>query len=87
MTVKTGKRPADREFVDVERRYTDGLLPGEKVRVSGGAPAVSSEGYLIKTYPNGRTESVLLRRDSYAEAAGRVAVAPDSGGNENADDK
>lgn len=87
VTVKTGKRPADREFVDVERRYTDGLLPGEKVRVSGGAPAVSSEGYLIKTYPNGRTESVLLRRDSYAEAAGRVAVAPESGGKENADDK
>ena len=44
VTVKTGERPADTEFVDTERRYTEGMAAGEKIRVSGGAPAVPGEG-------------------------------------------
>ena len=75
-TLKTGARPADKEFVDVERKYTAGMESGEKMRISGGAPSVSSEGYLIKTYPDGRKEEKRIRRDEYAAAAGKIAVAP-----------
>ena len=75
--VKTGERPADTEFVDTERRYTEGMEAGEKIRVSGGAPAVTSEGYVIKVYPDGRCEQTRIRRDEYSPAAGRIAVAPD----------
>lgn len=75
-TLKTGARPKDKEFVDTERKYTAGMESGEKVRVSGGAPSVSSEGYLIKTYPDGRKEEKRIRRDEYASAAGKIAVAP-----------
>lgn len=77
VTVKTGERPADTEFVDTERRYTEGMEAGEKIRVSGGAPAVTSEGYMIKIYPDGRREQTRIRRDEYSPAAGRIAVAPD----------
>lgn len=75
-TLKTGARPADKEFVDVERKYTAGMESGEKMRISGGAPSLSSEGYLIKTYPDGRREEKRIRRDEYAAAAGKIAVAP-----------
>ncbi len=75
-TIRIGERPADREFTDTDRKYTAGMESGEKVRVSGGAPAVSSEGYMTKTYPDGRKEEKRIRRDEYAAAAGRVAVAP-----------
>ena len=44
--------------------------------ISGGAPSLSSEGYLIKTYPDGRKEEKRIRRDEYAAAAGKIAVAP-----------
>ena len=52
------------------------MASGEKVRVSGGAAAVSSEGYLVKVYPDGRREEKRIRTDEYAESAGTVAVAP-----------
>lgn len=75
-TVSMGERPADDEFVDTERKYTEGLESGEKVKVSGGAPAVESKGYLVKRWPDGRIEETLIRHDKYAEAAATVAVAP-----------
>ncbi len=76
VTLSMGERPADEEFIDTERKYTDGMASGEKVRVSGGAPAVKSEGYLIITYPDGRVEEKRIRNDDYASAAGSVAIAP-----------
>lgn len=76
VTVSMGERPADEEFVDDERKYTEGMESGEKVRVSGGAPAVESEGYLVKRFPDGRTEETLIRKDKYVASAGSVAVAP-----------
>ena len=75
-TVSMGERPADEEFVDEERKYTEGLASGEKVRVHGGAPAVESKGYIVKRWPDGRTEETLIRHDKYAEAGASVAVAP-----------
>lgn len=75
-TVSMGERPADEEFIDVERKYTEGMESGAKVRVSGGAPAVESKGYLIKRWADGRTEETLIRNDKYAEASASVAVAP-----------
>ncbi len=76
VTLSTGERPADEEFIDTERKYTEGMESGTKVRVSGGAPAVKSEGYLVVTYPDGRVEETRIRADDYASAAGSVAVAP-----------
>ncbi len=76
VTLSVGQYPADEEFVDTEGRYTAGMASGEKVRVSGGAAAVSSEGYLVKVYPDGRREEKRIRTDEYAESAGTVAVAP-----------
>ena len=76
VTLYCGERPEDEEFVDVDRKYTEGMYSGEKVRVSGSAPALTSEGYVVFTYSDGRTESFRIRQDEYAECAGRVAVAP-----------
>lgn len=75
-TVSVGERPADKEFVDTERTYTEGMASGEKVRISGGAPAVRSNGYLVIEYQDGRREEHAIRSDSYAAAAGRIAIAP-----------
>lgn len=76
VTLSVGERPTDREFTDTERKYTEGMESGEKIRVSGGAPSVSSEGYLIKEYPDGRREETRIRRDDYSSSAGKIAVAP-----------
>lgn len=76
VTLSVSARPEDVEFTDTERKYTEGLQSGEKVRVSGGAPSVKSEGWLVLEYPDGKKEEKKIRTDNYASAAGRVAVAP-----------
>lgn len=75
-TLSVGEMPAPDEFIDAEHKYTEGMESGEKVKVTGGAPALKSEGYLIKTYPDGRTEETRIRSDEYQAAKGTVAVAP-----------
>ena len=76
VTLSMGERPEDVEFTDTERKYTEGMQSGEKVRVSGGAPAVRSEGWLVLKYPDGKQEERKIRSDNYSSSAGRVAVAP-----------
>lgn len=76
VTLSVGETPAPTEFLDTERKYTEGLASGEKVKVTGGAPALKSEGYLIRKYPDGRTEEKKIRSDEYIESRGSVAVAP-----------
>lgn len=76
LTLEMGERPADEEFIDENREYTQGLAGGERVKVSGGAPRVKSEGYLVYTYADGRREEIKIRSDEYAETTGKVAIAP-----------
>ena len=76
VTLSIGERPEDVEFTDTDGKYTAGMKSGEKVRISGGAPPVKSEGYIIRKYPDGRREEKKIRVDAYSSAAGRVAVAP-----------
>lgn len=76
VTLNVGERPEDVEFTDTERKYTEGMESGEKVRVSGGAPSVKSEGWIVLKYPDGKTTENKIRSDNYSSSAGRVAVAP-----------
>ena len=76
VTLSVGERPADEEFIDTDRVYTAGMSSGERVRVSGGAAPVKSEGWLIVRRSDGTREAKRIRTDEYAAARGLVAVAP-----------
>lgn len=75
-TLGVGEVPEPEEFIDIERKYTAGMQSGEKVKVNGGAPQLKSRGYMIKKYPDGKTEESIFRTDEYQSAKGLVAVAP-----------
>ncbi|MDR2202665.1 MAG: VanW family protein [Clostridiales bacterium] len=70
--------PADREIIDVERKYVaPASRPGDKLRVSYGHGAMKSEGYLLYHDKSGKLiDKKLIRRDSYSPIAGIIAVTP-----------